>query len=323
MYIYYMNLYNILGVNKTASTSEIKTAYRTLAIKWHPDKNNDPIAAEKFKEIYTAYEVLIDTEKREKYDTMSLEDQIELYNIIKQCLETIPSKYREVYTNFINIMYDDEIELKKDINTLNFFNIFTKVSDKVYSQDFINIISSFIDIKNPPIKSYISEPVIEDINITLEDKYISLTKSININDNIYVVPLCNNTYLYTVSSPNILFKINLEKESKYKIINNYDLLANVTISLSQYLYGDTIIFDHLDDIELDITFPSFINTVPSITIKNNGLPIKETNEVLVRGDLIIFFKINGFNKDISDNVVKEYNKKVKSFITDVFPAIKN
>lgn len=60
--------YEILGVKKTASDREIKKAFRKLAIKYHPDKNKDKDAEKKFQEIAQAYEVLSDTEKREKYD---------------------------------------------------------------------------------------------------------------------------------------------------------------------------------------------------------------------------------------------------------------
>ncbi len=62
--------YQILGVNKNASESEIKKAYRTLALKHHPDRGGDP---EKFKEIQEANEVLIDKEKRQKYDQFGKE----------------------------------------------------------------------------------------------------------------------------------------------------------------------------------------------------------------------------------------------------------
>ncbi len=61
--------YEILGVERTAEEVEIKRSYRKLAIKYHPDRNpGNPAAAEKFKEISQAYEVLGDPEKRELYD---------------------------------------------------------------------------------------------------------------------------------------------------------------------------------------------------------------------------------------------------------------
>ena len=63
------DFYEILGCEKTASEAELKTAYRKLAVKWHPDKNQgDKSAEEKFKEISEAYLVLKDPDKRTQYD---------------------------------------------------------------------------------------------------------------------------------------------------------------------------------------------------------------------------------------------------------------
>ena len=61
--------YEVLGVAKTASAEEIKSAYRKLAMKYHPDRNpGDKAAEEKFKEAAEAYDVLHDPEKRQRYD---------------------------------------------------------------------------------------------------------------------------------------------------------------------------------------------------------------------------------------------------------------
>ncbi len=65
-----MDYYKILGVTKSASAGEIKKAYRKLALKYHPDKNNgDKDAEAKFKQISEAYAVLSDQKKRQQYDT--------------------------------------------------------------------------------------------------------------------------------------------------------------------------------------------------------------------------------------------------------------
>ncbi|HEX5077871.1 MAG TPA: DnaJ domain-containing protein, partial [Geminicoccaceae bacterium] len=61
--------YEVLGVGRTASAAEIKSAYRKLAMQHHPDRNGGDHAAERrFKEVVEAYEVLKDEQKRAAYD---------------------------------------------------------------------------------------------------------------------------------------------------------------------------------------------------------------------------------------------------------------
>lgn len=60
--------YKLLGVSKNATAAEIKSAYRKLAVQYHPDKNKSKESEEKFKEINQAYEVLGNEQKRKQYD---------------------------------------------------------------------------------------------------------------------------------------------------------------------------------------------------------------------------------------------------------------
>ena len=69
--------YAVLGVAPTASAEAIKTAYRRLAAQYHPDKNPSPDAADRFRLIQKAYEVLSDPERRKSYDDFRQRSLIE------------------------------------------------------------------------------------------------------------------------------------------------------------------------------------------------------------------------------------------------------
>ena len=62
------DFYAILGLPRSASQGDIKKAYRKLALKWHPDKNQSPEAVAKFQDISQAYDVLSDETKKPLYD---------------------------------------------------------------------------------------------------------------------------------------------------------------------------------------------------------------------------------------------------------------
>ncbi len=100
------NYYHILGVSENASDSDIKQAYRTLAKRWHPDKNlGNHLAEEKFKEILEAYLTLSDPMLRRQYDMKLLRNDLYNDNVTFSASETSEDKRdrRKTYSeDFMN-----------------------------------------------------------------------------------------------------------------------------------------------------------------------------------------------------------------------------
>lgn len=71
------DFYKVLGVTPESNEDEIKKAYRKMALKFHPDKNSDADAEDRFKEIAEAYEILTDPKKRSIYDQFGEEGERE------------------------------------------------------------------------------------------------------------------------------------------------------------------------------------------------------------------------------------------------------
>jgi DnaJ-class molecular chaperone len=86
-----MNYYQLLEIDKTATIQEIKTSYRKLSLKYHPDKSEEKdkiINEQKFKEITEAYSILSDPDKRNKYDhPIQQQQMININDMIQQMMK--------------------------------------------------------------------------------------------------------------------------------------------------------------------------------------------------------------------------------------------
>ena len=92
--------YEILGVPKNATADEIKKAYRTLAFKYHPDRNQGNAAAEeKFKQISVAYDVLGDETKRRNYDLGGYADNYSYQHNSAESQQQYQRQYQYTYSN--------------------------------------------------------------------------------------------------------------------------------------------------------------------------------------------------------------------------------
>jgi len=112
--------YEILGVSRNASLDEIKQRYRELALKYHPDRNKDKNAEEKFKDINEAYAVLSNPEKRKEYDNIGSYKFNEMFSEADIFRDfNISSAFKDIDINFEGL---DDI--------LNDFGIFSFKNEK-------------------------------------------------------------------------------------------------------------------------------------------------------------------------------------------------
>lgn len=139
------NYYKILGVRRDASTEEIKRTFRRLARKYHPDVNpQGPKSADKFREVHSAYLILVDEERRKMFDTLlDVEDNPESYS------ENTPSSLHKrtwVYsTSDLGAKSSDVINLKQTGTQ------YEEAGDYV-SEDYFDKLQNIIDISHANVE---------------------------------------------------------------------------------------------------------------------------------------------------------------------------
>lgn len=159
--------YYILGIRPTATTEEIKKAYRKLSLKFHPDKNNgDDFFTEHFKEIQEAYEILGDSSERKIYDDLktnsssnrqnnkgtNFNPEIEYFKSNKQAFE-----YDEELTFSWRTINTDKVILKP-------FGLVQPIGQKTYRiKDFKN---SFLTFELTAVNSHINRQTSSSLTLT-------------------------------------------------------------------------------------------------------------------------------------------------------------
>lgn len=132
----FKDYYKILGISRYASMQEVKSAYRTMSMKWHPDKNPDADVTTIMQDINEAYAILKDTIKRERYNK---EYDILFAQFTSESFTQSKTEYSEEYKYDYNIKNE---ELKDDI-----------ANARQYAKDLVDeFLRSFKDASKAAVK---------------------------------------------------------------------------------------------------------------------------------------------------------------------------
>ncbi len=267
------SLYDILGISKSATDSEIKSAYRKLARKMHPDLHpNDKKAAEKFKDITSAYDILSNKDKKAKYDNGLLDEQGNEKAGFSGFRNSDFSGFRKSSSGF-GSGFDFSDLFQEDI-----FSQFThggrqRPQPKVNGKNITyNMKISFID------------------SIKGIEKSASLTNGKNISVKIPAGTIDGQTLrlkgqgtkgMNGGKSGDALITINVTKH-KYFESDGTNIILNLPITLKEAILGTKITIPTIDK-KVSITIPPYSKTGDTLRLKGKGIITKnKTGDQLVR-----------------------------------------
>jgi curved DNA-binding protein len=303
----FKDYYKILGVDKNATSEEIKKAYRQLAKKYHPDKNpGDKSAEEKFKEITEANEVLSDPEKRKKYDQLGANWKQYQYANANQ------SGTNDWYSQFNRGGENSSFNFSGDLGDLfgglggfsDFFESFFGTSSRRRSDNIFNRAKKGSDYEAT-------------LNLTLEDVYNGAEKQISVDGRKLKVKIEPGTKdglklrLKNQGAPgknggergDLYLTVHILEHPFYEVDGD-DLYYNLDVDLYTAVLGGKVQISTLDKKKINLTIPPETDNGKLLKLKGLGLIQKETNK---RGNLYVRINVQ-IPKRLSSEEKKLFEK---------------
>ena len=302
------NYYKILGVDKNATFADIKKAYRTLSLKYHPDRNSSTEATQKFQDINEAYETLSDEELRKKYDNIdNLPPGMDFNDL---------SQFNDL-NNIFNMMFNGHgipgmpgmPGMPEMHPNIHIFHNGQPAGNRRHYMNQVEIIKKEIDISleqcyNGCVYPLIIERKIVTNNVTIKENetlYVNVPSGISSGETIIINDKGN---ILNSQKGALHITVNVQNNNMF-IRDKDDLIYKKEISLKDALCGFTINFKHLNgdtfainnSVNTSIIYPNYTKTIPNMGMKRG-------NNI---GNLIIIFDVK-FPNSLTPKQIEELKK---------------
>lgn len=316
--------YEVLGLDKNATDSEIKKAYRKLAMEFHPDKNpNNTEAEERFKEIAEAYEVLSDSDKKQRYDRYGHQGHqgVSMDDIMSQFEQQFGFSFRNHSQNNRRIFKGDDLRLNVKLTLEEMFtgvNKKFKYNRKVSCNDcsghggngttvchVCHGSGRVVEITQTPLGIMQSQSICNNCmgggtsyetqcntchgegTITKEELVsVDIPSGISDGNGIQM-----NGYGHAIKNGingHLIIQITQKKHDDF-IRTNDDLVYKLKLQYPSLVLGDKINIPTIDGNEIRVTIPEHCDVGTNLRVAGKGMKNIDTGN---RGDLIIEVGLN-------------------------------
>lgn len=289
----YKDYYSVLGVDKNASTDEIKKAYRKLVKKYHPDSGeSNSKSKEKFQEISEAYEVLKDEEKRKKYDAFGANANFSSGENFD------PSRYG--YT----VNYGGNASDFSD-----FFNMIFGSGGFGFSQGKRTYSTS--STGGDPFSGFSSQPQMYEgeVEISVYEAYHGTQRVMSLNGtkqiNVKIPAGIKNGEKIRIKSENVQIKVIVKDDAVYKLSGD-TLTMNVNIAPYEAVLGGKVSFTSIDSSTISLNIKPGTQSGQKLKIPKKGFKDRHGNTGDLIVNIVITAPVNPSQKEI--DLYKEIQK---------------